>query len=129
MKNKIPGVILGPITGNSVYQGFIKMFSSDEVKQEVKKITKCKSSTYNTEKEKNKAALLKKNREEKLYHTIGKNMEILRKRHGTSRKTVAKLIGVSDQQISKYEKGIDKISISSLFVISEHFNVPVKWIL
>lgn len=124
MKNKIRGIITNPL-----YKGFVKMLSADEIKPKRKLIIKNSGLTYDNEVEKHKATLLRKNREQDLYNIIGKNLKRLRKIHKTTGRTVARLIGVSVQQLTKYENGTNKISISSLFIISKHFNVPVTWIL
>jgi len=71
-----------------------------------------------------------KNAEEgQLFHsTIGKWMKFHREARGFKQRDVGQAIGVSHQQINKYETGISRISASALFTLSSHFNWPVNTI-
>ena len=57
-------------------------------------------------------------------------LEIKRQRllAGVSQLALAKDIGVSCQQLHKYEVGSDRISATSLFRIAKHLSVPVKFL-
>jgi len=56
---------------------------------------------------------------------IGSIIRTLRKTAGMSQSRLADKIGVSYQQVQKYEKGLSKLSINRLQLIAEAFNVPV----
>lgn len=46
-------------------------------------------------------------------------LQRLRKRAGISQETLAERVGVSAQQIQKYEKGQNRVSVGRLFDIAE----------
>lgn len=60
----------------------------------------------------------------------GKKVEQLikeiRKARGMSQMKLAEMVGVSYQQIQKYEKGISKISIERLEQISKALDIPIN---
>jgi transcriptional regulator with XRE-family HTH domain len=56
---------------------------------------------------------------------IGSLIRDMRKASGMSQMKLAEKIGVSYQQIQKYEKGASQLNISRLLQISEAFGVPV----
>lgn len=56
---------------------------------------------------------------------IGKKIKVLRKYFGLSQIELAEKIGISFQQIQKYEKGSSKISVSRLHQISEALGIPI----
>jgi len=56
---------------------------------------------------------------------IGKLIREMRKAAGMSQMRLADKIGVSYQQVQKYEKGASKLSIDRLTQIAEVFGVPV----
>jgi transcriptional regulator with XRE-family HTH domain len=56
---------------------------------------------------------------------IGSLIREMRKAAGMSQMRLAEKIGVSYQQVQKYEKGVSKLSISRLLQIAEAFGVPV----
>ncbi len=56
---------------------------------------------------------------------IGQKIRELRKRKRISQMDLAERIGLSFQQIQKYEKGISKISVSRLQQIAKALNVDV----
>jgi transcriptional regulator with XRE-family HTH domain len=56
---------------------------------------------------------------------IGKKLRRLRLVHNLSQKDIAKLLNISLQQIDKYEKGINRISLSSFILLSQHFKIDV----
>ena len=57
----------------------------------------------------------------------GKRIYDLRIASGLSRKDVALKIGVTHQQLQKYEKGINRISSGRLKSIAEAFNRPISY--
>lgn len=56
---------------------------------------------------------------------IGEQVRLHRQRAGWSQKRLGELIGVSFQQVQKYETGRNRISAARLFVIADRFNVSV----
>ena len=54
---------------------------------------------------------------------LGRRLKILRVSQGMNQKALAEELGVSYQQVQKYESGKDKISISRLLDIAELFGV------
>ncbi|MCL4537953.1 MAG: helix-turn-helix domain-containing protein [Nitrospirae bacterium] len=58
--------------------------------------------------------------------TIDQLIKEFRKAAGISQMKLAEMIGVSYQQIQKYEKGISSISINRLKQISNALGVPIK---
>lgn len=58
-------------------------------------------------------------------HDIGSLIREMRKAAGMSQMRLADKIGVSYQQVQKYEKGASKLSVPRLMQIAEVFGVPV----
>jgi len=56
---------------------------------------------------------------------IGQKIKLLRKYCGLSQIELAERVGLSFQQIQKYEKGISKISVSRLYQISQSLGVSI----
>ena len=56
---------------------------------------------------------------------LGRIIETTRIRHGMSQKDVAKILGVSFQQVQKYEAGENRISARSLSRIAAVFEMTV----
>ena len=46
---------------------------------------------------------------------------------GMSQKGLGKYLGVSFQQLQKYERGFNRISASKLWALSNFFEVPIEW--
>lgn len=57
---------------------------------------------------------------------VGKNLRNNRKKKGLSQHEVAEMVGLTFQQIQKYEKGLNRISCSKLWQFSQIFGVPVS---
>ncbi len=56
---------------------------------------------------------------------IGKTLQILRAKQGLSQKNLAALLGVSFQQVQKYECGGNRISAARLYDIAQVLQVPI----
>jgi transcriptional regulator with XRE-family HTH domain len=56
---------------------------------------------------------------------IGQLIKEIRKARGLTQIDLSELIGVSYQQVQKYEKGNDNISVERLKQIAKAFNVPI----
>lgn len=58
---------------------------------------------------------------------VGKKVEELRLSYGLSRKMLSDRIDVTHQQLQKYEKGTNRISIGRLVVIAKALEVPLSY--
>ncbi|EJF82388.1 hypothetical protein MCU_01540 [Bartonella elizabethae Re6043vi] len=58
---------------------------------------------------------------------VGKKIRLKRKMLGMSQKTLGDALGVSFQQIQKYEKGLNRVSAGRLKEISDILKVPVSF--
>lgn len=56
---------------------------------------------------------------------IGSNLLKIRKAKGFSQTRLGKELDITFQQVQKYETGVNRISASMLFKISEAINVPI----
>lgn len=61
-----------------------------------------------------------------IIETIGHQIRLIRKLHGLTGEKFAKKIGVSQQQMSRYELGHSKISADTLLCLLIQFNVPAE---
>lgn len=57
---------------------------------------------------------------------VGQHIRDLRCSHGMTTKTLAELLGVSQQQLSRYERGVNKIDVCVIFKIINIFGVPYE---
>lgn len=57
--------------------------------------------------------------------SIGREIRCLRKKNGMSGEKLGLLLGVSQQQISRYESAKSKVTINTLFTILNLFNVSL----
>lgn len=55
---------------------------------------------------------------------IGKNLQRLRRGFGYSQQDIARVLGVSFQQVQKYEKGESRVSAEKLFHLKHFLDVP-----
>jgi transcriptional regulator with XRE-family HTH domain len=58
---------------------------------------------------------------------VGSRVRQLRKKHGLSQSTLGAQLGITFQQVQKYEKGANRISSSRLQHIGEILGVPVPY--
>lgn len=58
---------------------------------------------------------------------IGKKIKTRRTMLGISQKMLGEALRVTFQQIQKYEKGINSISASKLFILAEYLKVEVEY--
>lgn len=56
---------------------------------------------------------------------LGKNIRKYRKQNNISQENLAKLLGVTQPCIARYEKGIIEISTYNLYKISRYLNIPI----
>jgi transcriptional regulator with XRE-family HTH domain len=53
---------------------------------------------------------------------IGKNLKILRENAGLSQRALGAILGVTAQQIQKYERGTNRISAETLFLLRQRLD-------
>ena len=58
---------------------------------------------------------------------IGQRLRELRIRRNVSQEKLGKMLGVSFQQIHKYENGGNRLAASTLWDISERLDAPINW--
>lgn len=58
---------------------------------------------------------------------IGHKLKLLRLKKNKSLGDIGMLLGVSFQQVQKYEKGTNKISSSNLYTLAEQLNTPLNY--
>ena len=58
---------------------------------------------------------------------IGQNLRALRQAHGMPQAALAKKLGVTFQQLQKYEKGENRLSAARLYALIRFFNVPCDY--
>ena len=58
---------------------------------------------------------------------VGSRLRYLRRKHELSQKDLAGSLGISFQQVQKYEKGVNRISAGRLWQISTIFNVTPNY--
>jgi transcriptional regulator with XRE-family HTH domain len=56
---------------------------------------------------------------------VGQKIRDLRKERGLSQTIVGKAVGLSFQQIQKYENGANRVSAGQLWLLCEFFEVPI----
>lgn len=60
---------------------------------------------------------------------IGKRIQCIRKEKGITGDELARMLNISQQQVSRYERGINQITVDCLFKISEILNVELSELL
>jgi transcriptional regulator with XRE-family HTH domain len=63
----------------------------------------------------------------KLDRQIGQRLKKLRMQADVSAVALAESIGSTQQQISRYENGENKLSASQLYLLSQCLGVPISW--
>ena len=58
---------------------------------------------------------------------IGQRLRELRVRRDLSQDNLAEMLGITFQQIQKYEKGGSRIAASTLWDVSQKLDAPVAW--
>lgn len=62
-------------------------------------------------------------------NSLGKKISNLRKKNGISQQTLANAIGVSNQLISMYERGVRKPKIEKVEELANYFNVSISYLM
>ncbi|MBU4434694.1 MAG: helix-turn-helix domain-containing protein [Alphaproteobacteria bacterium] len=58
---------------------------------------------------------------------VGQRIRLRRKLVGASQTQVAEALGLTFQQLQKYERGTNRISASKLHALALHMQVPISW--
>ncbi len=58
---------------------------------------------------------------------VGKRIQKRRKELGMTAAKLAEKIGISQQQLSRYERGINRINLSHLVQIASILETPINW--
>ena len=58
---------------------------------------------------------------------IGKRIQKRRKELGYTGSQLAAKLGVSQQQFSRYERGLNKIDLTYLVLLAKFLNTPIYW--
>ncbi|EKT60754.1 helix-turn-helix domain-containing protein [Providencia burhodogranariea] len=66
---------------------------------------------------------------EKIHYLIGQRVYKKRKELGYTGSELALLLGVSQQQVSRYERGKNRVDLLHLFQIAIVLNTPMNWFL
>lgn len=59
-------------------------------------------------------------------HLIGKKILFYRKKNGLSVNELSEVIGISPQQQSRYERGINRITLDRLFQYATYFEIDIQ---
>lgn len=60
---------------------------------------------------------------------IGSRIKMTRARSGVSQETLADHLGITFQQVQKYESGKNRVSASSLCIIADFLGAPALWLM
>lgn len=66
---------------------------------------------------------------DEINQNIGRKIKELRRGKGLSREYVARKIIVSQQQVERYEKGVNRVPVDRLYIIAKILDKPVSWFL
>lgn len=58
---------------------------------------------------------------------IGERIKRRRRELGISQERLAEILGVTYQQVQRYEKGINKLNVENIQVIADALSVPVSY--
>ncbi|WP_272691619.1 MULTISPECIES: helix-turn-helix domain-containing protein [Providencia] len=59
-------------------------------------------------------------------HLIGKKILFYRKTNGLSINELSEVIGISPQQQSRYERGVNRITLDRLFQYATYFEIDIQ---
>ncbi|WP_445335670.1 helix-turn-helix domain-containing protein [Citrobacter koseri] len=58
---------------------------------------------------------------------VGQRIQMRRKEVGMTAQHLAELVDISHQQLSRYERGTNKINVAHLVNIATKLNTPISW--
>ncbi len=67
--------------------------------------------------------------DKRIHLHIGQRVRTLRITHGISQKKLGEILGVTFQQVQKYENGQNRITTDKLMILCAHFNMTMEQIL
>lgn len=60
-------------------------------------------------------------------HQVGRRIRQARRDAKLTQEQLGKLIGLTFQQVQKYEKGVNRVSAGTLYEIAQVFELPISW--
>lgn len=57
---------------------------------------------------------------------VGGNLRTIRRAHKLTQEKLGDALGLTFQQVQKYEKGVNRISVSRLYQIAQFFDLPLE---
>lgn len=69
---------------------------------------------------------MKKNLDD-IEKTVANNLKIARKIRGLTLKDLSKILGVTTQQVQKYESGSSKLPIDKLILVAKYLNFNLEF--
>lgn len=70
---------------------------------------------------------MRRNSEDKPYRSIGLNVKRMRVYAGLSQSELGEILGVSFQQVQKYESGVNRLPAYQLFLLQKTFSAPFEF--
>ncbi|MDC9595248.1 helix-turn-helix domain-containing protein [Xenorhabdus sp. IM139775] len=64
---------------------------------------------------------------ENVHLLVGQRIQVKRKQKGVTATALAKQINISQQQLSRYERGTNRINLTHLVRIAKILNTPIGW--
>lgn len=58
---------------------------------------------------------------------VGKRIKMIRVTNGHSQETLGRVLGLTFQQVQKYERGSNKISADKLWRVAQHYHVELEY--
>ena len=65
-------------------------------------------------------------KEKEINKRVGNRLRYFRKASGRSQKELSGVLGVSFQQVQKYETGVNRLSAGKLYICAQYFDIPVE---
>ena len=62
-------------------------------------------------------------------YKLYKRLKDMREDHDLSQKDIAELLGTNQQQISRWEIGMQMMGVDKYVVLAEHYNISVDYLL
>ncbi|MCK9468561.1 MAG: helix-turn-helix transcriptional regulator [Porticoccaceae bacterium] len=59
--------------------------------------------------------------------SIGRRIQVRRKELGITAAELSERLGISQQQLSRYERGTNKVNVSHLVNIAVYLDIPIGW--
>jgi transcriptional regulator with XRE-family HTH domain len=59
--------------------------------------------------------------------SVGRRIKMIRVTNGHSQETLGRVLGLTFQQVQKYERGSNKISADKLYRVAQHYHVELEY--